>query len=188
MADPIPTDEFSICLVVDETAAEKVLALRQLLPTSVFRDDPPHVTLISNITAPTSLSDEQLIHEVTRIVEPMRYLPLKLRTKRVKNLPSHKYTPTSLVTLAASPSLLALRKDTIDRLQTAGYSVDTLQKLVYVPHMTLRLATKIQGETLQKANELFPQGSTITMGDWFVLRLIKDSKPRNMYPVKSSAS
>ena len=132
------------------------------------------------------MSDEELMHDLDRLLHLQQHLPLKVTAKRILNAPSPKYPPTSFVSVSTPPELVKLRKHIIATLEKAGYVVEKKEKLLYIPHVTLRLAVKVNGDAKHQAELAFTKNSDIGLPGWFVLRLEKDSKPRNFYPVKPS--
>lgn len=178
-----PANEFSICLALDATTEDKVLAIREKLPASPFRDDPPHLTLLRGLTSPTSMSDEELMRDLERLLHLEQHLPLNVKANRIMNARSPKYPPTSFVSVSIPPELAKLRKYIISTLDKAGYAVEKKERLIYIPHITLRLAVKANGAIKERAETAFQKDSDISLPNWFALRHVKDSNPRNFYPV-----
>lgn len=174
------TREFSICLLPDQATADKILQLRAEMPTSPYRDDTPHVTLLRGVVSPTDVNDEQLLHTLESFLEPDSNLPANFQVKKIANRSSHLYSSSSLVILQAGKQVKSYRKKVIRTLKQNGYTIPLLDRAIYIPHLTIRLGVPVKDQTRKTAAQLFPHGSDATCGSWMVLRLTAAEPTRLM--------
>jgi hypothetical protein len=117
------TSEFSICLTSDQEKARAVEAARKILPTSPYRDDTPHVTLLRTIKTPSPTSDADLLQDMKRLLELSKALPLTATVHKLANRFSPLFRVSSLVLLHASPEMKIYRKNVQKILKANNYSL-----------------------------------------------------------------
>jgi len=175
------TSEFSICLLLDAEATRAVEDICQTLPASPYRDDTPHITLLRAIKSPSIASDEALLQEMEKLLELSKNLPLSATVHKSAN----RFSPlfrwsSSLVLLHPSPEMRAYHKKIIGILQANNYPV-SLERLLFLPHISIRLGIPYTERAKAMTEESFSAGSKLTFSTWIILR---DIKKNGTYLVK----
>lgn len=168
------TSQFSICLKLDDEAAQAVQAIRQLLPPSPYRDDTPHITLLRTIKTPRPMSDEDLLKDMERLLEPSKALPLTAAVR----MPANSFDPlfrwfSSQLIVTASPEIKQYRKHILSTLQANNYSVGVVSCLTFFPHISVRLGVPYTPEAKAVAQQSFAPSTKLTFTTWTILRDIK---------------
>lgn len=140
------TSEFSICLALDPTAAQAVNTVRHMLPASPYRDDTPHVTILRTIKCPSPVSDTDLLRDMERLLELSKGLPLTAAARKLANIFSPLFRVSSQIQLYASPEMKTYRKHIMRTLKANNYSVGLLSRLVFLPHISVRLGVPYTGQ------------------------------------------
>lgn len=154
--------------------------LRAELTSSPYRDDIPHITLLRSINSPTLLGDDELLKSIAGLVETSSKLPMTARIIEVANKSNELYSSSGLILLEVSPELASLRKKIIEYLTAHSYTVEQQEIERYTPHMTIRLGVPLEGEMMQKAQEVFPADKEIIFNRWLLFRLVKKDNTRLM--------
>lgn len=183
MTKRVLTREFSICLLPTDDVIRDVQTLRQDLPASPYRDDIPHATLLRGITSNSDMSDEALAHDIDSILSITDSLPLAVEAESVANGGNQFYSLSGGILLRTSPELLAFRQAAAHKLEQHGYTVETQELNSFIPHITIRLGVPLEGDMLQRAQELF-NGRAITFSQWLLFRLVKENGKRIMHEVR----
>jgi 2'-5' RNA ligase len=185
MAQPTMTTVFSICLIPSGSLTETVKTIRQDLPPSPYHDDPPHMTLLQKINSPAPVSDERLIQGLTTILQPSEHLPLTAEVEAIVSWPDpiFKYFSSS-VALKASGEMKAYRKYIVSELRQAGFSVDPIESVLFLPHVTIRLGVPLQRSTRGLATTHLHKGERLSFNTWSIFRLMKDRHKRLIHEVK----
>lgn len=171
MANRKQMNEFSISLLPDDLVIEQIIAMRDMLPPSPYRDDTPHITLLRGISTSPNLSDRELLDGIKDVIRIETMLPLELKVKDVTNKSNQFYSESGLILVEPSDELLALRRETILSLSAAGYEIESSEVSSYTPHITIRLGVKLEGPILDKTIGLF-QNKSIRFNKWSLFRLV----------------
>lgn len=168
------TSEFSICLTLDHKATQAVEAIRQSLPASPYRDDTPHVTLLRTIKTPSPMSDPKLLADMERLLGVSKNLPLTATVHR----PANQFDPlfrwfSSQVVLQASPEIKAYRNHVLRTLRANHYSVGLVSRLIFFPHISVRLGVPFTEEAKAMAEQRFSPQTELTFNGWMILRDVK---------------
>jgi hypothetical protein len=178
------TSEFSICLTLDSKAEQTVDAIRQVLPTSPYRDDTPHITLLRTIKTPSPTSDTDLLRAMEQLLELSKNLPLTATVHKSANRFSPLFRVSSLVILRASPEMRSYRKNMLRTLRANNYSVGIVERLAFFPHISVRLGVPYSKQAKTMTDQSFVAESEITFSRWVLLR---DIKKDGKYLVKEIA-
>ena len=167
------TSTFSICLTPDPKITEAIQAIRQVLPTSPYRDDTPHITLLRTIKTPSPMSDAEVLQDMERLLELSKNLPLTATVHK----PATRFSPlfrfSSLVILRASPDMKLYRKSIKRILKANKYPVGIVERLTFLPHISIRLGVPYTKRTKAMAEQNFSAESKIAFSGWVILRDIK---------------
>ncbi|HEU5004827.1 MAG TPA: hypothetical protein VFT49_01945 [Candidatus Saccharimonadales bacterium] len=170
-------DEFSVILHLDEQASRDLERVRQLMPASPYRDDPPHVTLLQGIHPSVTMSDEEILRAITpalnRLIKPEAHV----RVSYLSNLTGGPYKITSAIVMAMSSVLGREHISLLAHLRGGGFGLSS-NAMFYYPHASVRLGVPFDARSLELASELFPKGRGIELVSWEVLRLTSTSKRR----------
>jgi hypothetical protein len=167
------TNEFSICLMLDPNAKQTIEAIRQSLPAPPLRDDSPHITLLRTIKCPSRMSDKDLLRDMERLLELTKNLPLSATVHKTANLFSPLFGVSSTVQLHASPELKNYHKQVKKILMANNYSVGVFARLVFMPHISVRLGVPYTKQAKEVAEKSFPTGAKLTFTTWAIFRDIK---------------
>lgn len=179
------TSEFSVCLTLDPETTQAVNAIRQTLPASPYRDDTPHVTLLRTIKCPSQMSDNDLLRDMERLLELSKHLPLTATVHKPANIFSPLFRFSSLVLLYASPEMKSYRKYIIKILKANNYSIGLFERLIFLPHISMRLGVPYTKHAKIMTGQSFAPESKITFNKWIILR---DIKKDGKYLVKEIAT
>ncbi len=179
------TSEFSICLTLDHKATQDVGTIRQALPPSPYRDDPPHVTLLRTIKTPVPMSDTDLWQDMERLLTLSKNLPLTATVHKPANSldPLFRWC-SSRVLLHASPEIKSYRKHILRTLQANNYSVGIVSRLTFFPHISVRLGVSYTKKAKTMAERSFSPETKLIFNEWIILR---DIKKDGKYLVKKVA-
>ena len=168
------TSQFSICLTLDYTTMQTVNAVRQTLPTSPYRDDTPHVTLLRAIKPPSPMSDTALLRDMERLLGLSKGLPLTATVRKLANGfdPLFRWF-SSRVLLHASPEIKTCRKHILRTLQANNYSVGIVSRLTFFPHISVRPGVPYTEKAKAMAERSFSPETTLSFNGWIILRDIK---------------
>ena len=178
------TSEFSICLTLDRKATQAVDAIRQTLPPSPYRDDTPHVTLLRTIKCPSQMSDADLLHDMEKLLELSKNLPLTATAHKPANIFSPLFRVSSQVQLHASPEMKSYRKHIMRILRANNYSVGLFEHFAFLPHISVRLGVPYTKQARLMTEQSFVPETKITFSKWIILR---DIKKDGKYLVKEIA-
>lgn len=167
------TRTFSVCLSLNPEVRKTVDDIRQMLPASPYRDDTPHMTLLRTIKSPSRINDADLLRDMKRILEVSKNLPLTAVIQKPANRFSPLFGLSSLVVLTASPEMKAYRKNVIDTLRANNYSVGLVERLSFLPHITVRLGVPFTRKARATAAQGFRAGNRLNFDTWIILRDIK---------------
>lgn len=179
------TSKFSICLTLDHKATQAVDAIRQTLPASPYRDDTPHVTLLRTIKTPSPMSDTDLLQDMERLLGLSKHLPLTATVYKLASRFSPLFRVSSLVLLHASPEMKAYRKNVQRILRANNYSVGLFERLVFLPHISVRLGVPYTDKAKALTERSFGAETKLTCNKWIILR---DIKKDGKYLVKEIAT
>ena len=170
MADQITTNtnEFSIVLLANDETADKVTRLRELLPPSPVRVDPPHMTLLRGISAPGDITDQELLEGMKPLVTPFLSEISKVYAKHVTTLDSRIYGPTAVVELEIPSALREARASLVTKLLDKHYSVLEVEQNNYQPHITLALSVPLPDN--EDHSEIMPPDSVIHFSGFALFR------------------
>lgn len=171
------TSEFSICLTLGPTATRAIESIRKTLPASPYRDDTPHVTLLRTIKSPSPMNDKDLLRNIEELLELSKNLPLTARVRKPANMFSPLFRVSSLLLLRASPEMKAYRNHVIKTLRANNYSISWFERLVFLPHISIRLGVPHTKHTNAMVKRRFSPNAKLTFTTWIILRDIrKDGK------------
>ena len=169
--------EFSICLRPDAATAQDVLRLRQQLPDSPYRDDPPHVSLLRGITTPVAYSDDELLQKVERVCNLTEKLPLSATIDRLTNKSNQFYSESSIISFHLSSEFTRLWQQTIHLLHQNDFAIEESETKSFSPHMTVRLGVPLKQRPLSEAQNLFA-GKAVKFSSWCIFRLYIEDQAR----------
>lgn len=184
MAQSGLTNEFSICLLLNTKTTRTVQAIRQTLAASPYRDDTPHVTLLRTIKSPTHMGDRDLLEDMERLLQLSARLPLSATVLQPANRFSPLFRVSSLVLLKASPEVKMYRKNIIRVLKANNYSISLFERLIYLPHISIRLGVPYSKQARATTEQSFRPGTQVIFNKWILLR---DIKKDGKYLVKEIA-
>ncbi|HSW91709.1 MAG TPA: 2'-5' RNA ligase family protein [Candidatus Saccharimonadales bacterium] len=167
------TNQFSVCLTLDPKAEQAVGAIRETLSASPYRDDTPHITLLRTIKTPTPMSDTDLAQDMERLLGLSKTLPLTAAVHKPANRFSPLFRTSSLIILHASPEMKSYRKHILKILKANNYSVSWYERIVFFPHISIRLGVSYTEEAKAMAAQSFRPGTKLTFNRWIILRDIK---------------
>jgi hypothetical protein len=178
------TSGFSLCLTLDRTTTQAVEVIRETLPASPYRNDTPHVTLVRTIKSPSQTSDSDLLQDMERLLELSKNVPFTAAVHK----PATRFSPlfrfSSLVLLQASPEMKAYRRNVMKILRANDYSIGLFERLVFFPHISIRLGVPYTQKAKVRADQTFDPETKIVCNKWIILR---DIKKDGKYLVKEIA-
>jgi hypothetical protein len=174
------TTEFSICLIPDIKTTQSIINIRQSLPSSPFRDDTPHMTLLRLIRSKLPMSDNELLKDIDKLLSLSKNLPLTATARRPANGFSPLYKLSSGFLIRVSPEMKAFRKRAIRVLKQNGYSIGFIGKELFLPHITVRLGIPFTKSTKVMIKHRFEVEENITFSKWSVLKVINKDNNRLM--------
>jgi 2'-5' RNA ligase len=177
------TSVFSICLLLDKKSTKAVNDIRQTLPASPYRDDTPHITLLRAIKSSSRMSATDLLRDMEKLLKLSKNLPLTATVHKSANSFSPLFKISSMVLLQASPAMKKYRKDIIKTLRANNYSVN-LERIVFSPHISVRLGVPYTKQARVMTEQSFELGSELACDRWVILR---DIKKDGKYLVKEIA-
>jgi len=184
MSTSAQTNEFSIVLVCDGPSGDLVLSIRDGLPESPYYDSQPHMTLIRGIHSKVPMSDSELVTAVRSILTTNQLLKTRVTPKKIANGFNHVYKTSSAITIKAPHVLKLTRRKFIKDLESNGFSVELIEKLVYLPHITIRLGVPLRGQRKMNATQQLAQLSTIGFSDGYIFRIYKQKHGRSIRAIK----
>ncbi len=176
MSNALTTAEFGICLQPNLEIVQAVETLRRDMPASPHRDDTPHLTLQRTIRSPEMVDDDTLCRQVETALDPLRTLPVTATAGKVTTRFSPLYGPSSVLLVRPSPELRDLRSDVTRRLRAAGYTVGLLERLISMPHISVRLG--VPSSCIDRPPHLC--GQPIAFDNWAVFRVLSQGKRRSV--------
>ena len=179
------TSEFSICLTLGNKTTQDVDAIRHAMPASPYRDDTPHVTLLRTIKTSSPMSDAALLQDIERLLEISQNVSFTVTVHKPVNRFSPLFGVSSLVLLYASREMKSYRKNMIKILRAHNYSVGLVERLAFLPHISVRLGVPYTERTKAMAERSLSPRSNLTLSSWIVLR---DIKKDGKYLVKEIAT
>lgn len=177
-------NEFSIIFRLDEKSRRDMQSIRDLLPSSSFRDDPPHVTLLQGIQCPNTMSDSHLIKSLSPLLNRLLKNEPRVYVDCLENLTGGPYKLTSAILFKKSPTLEREHISLMAHLRGSGYRV-RISNRAYRPHASVRLGAAYNQAALDKAFHLFPTGGGVGFQGWKILRLTSASHRRPFYELKA---
>ncbi|HEX8226300.1 MAG TPA: 2'-5' RNA ligase family protein [Candidatus Saccharimonadales bacterium] len=172
------TNEFGLCLLPDESIVEAVNSIRQLLPASPYRDDPPHVTLLRAITTLHDMDDDTLLQRVDELLHLTATLPLEATVRKPSNAFSPIYRLSSTILFRPSSDMKTCRKSVIDTLRNDGYTLGRSATAAFIPHFSVRLGVPYDDTARAMAEQLFTKDSVVTLSRWVIYRVFYEDGNR----------
>lgn len=167
------TRKFSICFTPDPRTTQAINTIRETLPTSPYRDDTPHVTLLRTIKCPSQMSDKDLLQDMERLLNLSKNLPLRATIRKPVNSFSPLFRISSLLQLRVSPEMKSYRKYVMKTLKANNYSIGLFEHLVFLPHISVRLGVPYTKQARIMAIQSFVSETELTFSKWIILRDIK---------------
>lgn len=176
LMETIVTNEFSVVLVPQSDFTRVIEQARRLLPRAQ-RVDPPHMTLLRGIYTPKDMSDRELINCLINTLGPIDGQLLKARVQAIGQDYNERYQTSSVIKLEASPSVINLRNNLIDKLSSSNFEIEPTELTSFEPHLTLALGIPLPSMDINKKIEsIVVQGRQLNFIDWSVLRIIHSPK------------
>jgi 2'-5' RNA ligase len=172
------TSEFGICLVPDASTVESIYDIRLLLPSSPYRDDPPHLTLLRAINCPREMSDSDLLQDVESRLNLTDALPLQATITKIGNGFSPLHKNISALFFQASPAMSSYRKQAIKSLKAGGYKLGILGSKLFIPHISVRLGVPFTQQARVAAEQHFKKGDVTNFSKWVLFRILYDNNSR----------
>jgi len=130
------------------------------------------------------MSDHDLLQNMERLLELSENLPLTATTLKPVNQLSPLFRwSSSVVSLRPSPEMRTYRKNIIRTLRANNYSV-SFERLVFLPHISIRLGVPYTKDAKAMTERSFDPGAKLTFSKWIILR---DIKKDGKYLVKEIA-
>jgi 2'-5' RNA ligase len=178
MSELIETNEFAVVLVCDSATRDVIAAIRRDLPVSPYYESIPHITLLRGIRSATHISDEQLVNGVRELLDVNQLRQVRFAPKKVVNRFNHIYKTTAAIGVQVPRKLRLLRNQFMRALRDNGFRVEPIEKLVYVPHLTIRLGVTLRGPAKAQAEGRLRQIGTIGCGAIAILRICRQDGER----------
>lgn len=174
------TNEFSVILLLDPISTKKVNRIRQLVPPSPIRVDPPHVTLLRGISSSAYISDQELKVFIQQFIHPSHFSEMQAHVKLIHNHQSHLYGVSSTIELDANQALKSARAALITMLQQNNFTISPPEIQHYRAHTTIALSSALNPS--QDFSPILSSGDTINFSGIALLRLQSAPKhsPRQM--------
>jgi hypothetical protein len=115
------TNEFSIILHLDKQSSDDIEQIRTVLPDSPYRDDKPHITLVTDILTPRPMADQVLLVTLEPLLQKILRIKPHALVRRISNISGGHYTTTSAVELSSSAELQAEHANLLNALIDAGF-------------------------------------------------------------------
>ncbi len=179
------TDEFSIILIADKISSDDIATVRDRLPPSPYRDDPPHLTLAYGVRGPKNLSDHDLWWKLQPWLDEMLKAGAHARVAKISNRRGSLYGNTSLIELRLTKRFKKHRHNLLAAMRRHDFRVSRLLNVFYLPHISIRLGVPLTGAVKQDAGRLFPAGRPISFDGYEIYRLISDEGPRRFYKINA---
>ncbi len=176
------TQEFSICLLLDEPATRQIEDIRAKLPSSSYRDDPPHLTLLRGITSKEIVSAEELSQNLQKILT-IKPGTLHVRITGLQDVSNQFYTKTTVLQIAAFDELTRYREKITDQLRLNRFQVEQKEVEHYTPHITVRLGVTINDSLRTSTEKLFVDHD-LTFTSYALFRLVLRDGNRHMHILK----
>jgi len=119
------------------------------------------------------MGDTDLLQDMGRLLELSKNLPLTATVHKLANRFSPLFRVSSLVLLYASPEMRIYRKRIIRILRTNNYSVGLVERLLFLPHISVRLGVPYTKEAKNIAQQRFKPKAKLSFAKWIVLRDVK---------------
>lgn len=181
---PIQTNEFSVVLACDDALSGLISDIRASLPETPYYDSLPHITLLRGIRSDTALSDAELTAILGRLLNTDQLRELYVTPKKIANGFNHIYKTSSAITIKTPPALKTSRRKFIKDLESNGFSVEMIEKLVYLPHVTIRLGVPLRGQLKTTAMQRLAQFSKVNFNHIYIFRICKQDGKRTVRTIK----
>lgn len=178
------TNEFSVILLLDSISTKKVNRVRELVPPSPVRVDPPHVTLLRGISSSAYMSDQKLKVFIQQFILTNHFSEMRAHVKLIHNHQSHLYGVSSTIELEANQALKSARAALITMLQQNNFTISPPEIQHFRAHSTIALSSAL--DPSQDFSTIISSGDAINFSGIALLRLQnapKDS-PRQMRLLK----
>lgn len=176
------TNEFSINLLTDTDTSAYILRIRETLPSSPYRDDPPHCTLLRGVTTPRTMSDDELRSFVAPLLMHDT-CSLDMQLDEVAEKSNQFYQPTTLLVLMSTPEILAYRTKIADALQEKGCIIEPQERSHYLPHVSIRLGVTVDQQQKSAINAHYAN-TPISFSRYAIFRLKLVGNTRHMHIVE----
>ena len=176
------TKEFSICLLAESETTAEIESIRGELPTSPYRDDPPHITLLRGVTSSALVSDSALAKSVGALLT-MQPDIIGGEVKAVEDKSNHLYSSTTALTFTLSGDILNYRKTLISQLKANNFKVEPQEVATFIPHLTIRLGVALDDAERTRAEACF-LGKHMAFAGYALFRLVQNNGSRQMHIVE----
>jgi 2'-5' RNA ligase len=142
------TNEFSVILLLDTLSTEKINQIRELVPPSPVRVDPPHVTLLRGISSASYNEDHKLISLIQSFLKTCNLSEMQAQLSLIHNHESKLYGISSAIELETNTELEAARPKLISLLQREGFSfaISPHELQNFRAHITIALSSALPAD------------------------------------------
>jgi 2'-5' RNA ligase len=171
------TGDFSICLICDAKSAALVNRAREVVPNSKQRDDRPHMTLLRELKGPAGLSDEELLKRLSNLTNYSSMVSQKVRSCRPMVWQGF-YGWSTVMPVRTTKELRAQRRELLRNVLGEGFGCATLDKYVFIPHITVRLGAYAGRRQRAEIRTLIPPGTEFGFDSVVIFRTLQEGGRR----------